>query len=65
MDMQVEELTLAWLKKLYPDISFVVEECGGNRQAEQFWLIDTIDSTSHFVRGWPFCSTMLALTNEG
>lgn len=65
IDLQVEEFASDKLKKLYQDISFVGEECGGDREAERFWLMDPIDGTLHFMRGTPFCTTMLALVEEG
>ena len=55
-------------KELYaacPDIAFVGEEMGGNRDAEKFWLVDPIDATGHYMRGLPFTTTMLALIDNG
>ncbi len=65
LDLKVEEHAAAELKKIYPDIEFVGEEFGGNRQANRFWLMDPIDATGHFVRGLPFCTSMIALVEEG
>ncbi|MDP3769484.1 MAG: inositol monophosphatase [Candidatus Sungbacteria bacterium] len=65
LDIKIEEFFAEELKKRYPAIDFVGEETGGNRSAEQFWLVDPIDGTSHFVRGMPFCTTMLALIEKG
>lgn len=41
------------------------EEFGGDRKSETFWLSDPIDGTGHFIRGIPFCTTMLALVDKG
>lgn len=65
LDIKIEEFLAGELKKLYPAIDFAGEETGGNRNAEQFWLVDPIDGTAHFVRGLPFCTTMLALIEKG
>lgn len=65
MDIKVENLVKEKLFKLHPDIKFVGEECGGNRGAESFWLMDPIDGTQHYVRGLPFCTSMLALVENG
>lgn len=29
------------------------------------WLVDPIDGTAHFIRGLPFCTTMVALIENG
>lgn len=65
MDVKIENFSRIELAKIYPEISFVGEETGGNRQAQKFWLMDPIDGTQHFVRGLPFCTSMLALINNG
>jgi myo-inositol-1(or 4)-monophosphatase len=65
LDVEVEEYLKAELGKLYPEAGFVGEETGGDRSAETFWLCDPIDGTVYFVRGIPFCTTMLALIHQG
>ncbi|PIQ68144.1 MAG: hypothetical protein COV91_05740 [Candidatus Taylorbacteria bacterium CG11_big_fil_rev_8_21_14_0_20_46_11] len=65
LDTKVERFLRTEFKKLYPDIDFVGEEDGGDRTKERFWLVDPIDGTSHFVRGMPFCTTMVALIDKG
>jgi myo-inositol-1(or 4)-monophosphatase len=65
LDVQVEEYLRDTLANVYPDISFVGEETGGDRSASVKWLCDPIDGTAHFVRGTPFCTTMLALIEDG
>lgn len=65
LDVKVESFVSNRLQKLYPSIQFVGEEGGGDRTAERFWLLDPIDGTSHFIRGLPFCTTMLALIDKG
>lgn len=65
IDQVVENRLKEDLAALLPDIPFVGEEYGGDRASETFWLSDPIDGTSHYIRGIPFCSTMLALIDEG
>jgi myo-inositol-1(or 4)-monophosphatase len=65
LDQKVEKFLKDRLAEIYPDIEFVGEEYGGNRDAKKFWLVDPIDGTGHYVRGLPFCSTMLALIEDG
>ena len=47
-----------------PSVGIVGEEAGG-QMPKRFWTIDPIDGTSHFVRGNPFCMTMIALVDHG
>lgn len=65
LDLRVEEFLKSEFAKFYPDVAFVGEETGGNRSAERFWLVDPIDGTTHFIRGMPFCTTMVALIENG
>lgn len=64
LDVRVENFLREELAKHYPDITFVGEETGGDRTAKKKWLCDPIDGTSYFVRGTPFCTTMLALIED-
>ncbi len=65
LDNEVETFLQTELKKIYPDVEFAGEEFGGSREGKRFWLVDPIDGTSLFLRGIPFCSTMLALVEDG
>lgn len=65
LDQKVEKFLKDKLAEAYPDIQFVGEEEGGNRDTECFWLVDPIDGTGHYIRGLPFCTTMLALIEKG
>ncbi|MEK7613615.1 MAG: inositol monophosphatase [Patescibacteria group bacterium] len=64
LDFEVEEFLARELRALDPHIEFVGEEYGGDRSHEAYWLVDPIDGTMHFVRGIPFCTTMVALIRE-
>ncbi len=61
IDVRVENFLREELANLFPEIAFVGEETGGDRTASRKWLCDPIDGTSYFIRGVPFCTTMLAL----
>ncbi len=65
VDTQVEKEVAAKLIELYPEIDFVGEEFGGNRDSKKMWLMDPIDGTGHYIRGMPFCTSMLALIEQG
>lgn len=65
IDRDVEKFLKTELQYVYADIEFVGEEFGGNRDAKTFWLCDPIDGTENYIRGLPFCTTMLALIDDG
>ena len=65
LDIDVETFVMAELTRIHSDIQFVGEERGGDRGAEKFWLMDPIDGTAHYIRGLPFCTSMLALVERG
>jgi histidinol-phosphatase len=54
------------LKARFPDHGYFGEEHGIERDDSEFlWLIDPIDGTKSFVRGYPFFSTQIALMHRG
>ena len=65
VDRDVEEYLKAEFYKIDPTIEFAGEEFGGSRDHKRLWLVDPIDGTLHFVRGMPFCTTMVALIEDG
>ncbi len=64
IDIEVEKRMSEMLRSAFPDVAFVGEEAGGDRNAEKFWLMDPIDGTLHYARGMPFCTSMLALIDR-
>lgn len=53
------------LRTAFPDHAFHGEEFGCEGSGEFLWLIDPIDGTKAFVRGYPFFSTQIALMHRG
>ena len=53
------------LRAHFPDHAFYGEEEGREGDSAFLWLIDPIDGTKSFVRGYPFFSTQIALMHEG
>ena len=50
----------------FPDHGFYGEETGSSAlDAEYLWLVDPIDGTKAFVRGYPMFSTQIALMHRG
>lgn len=64
LDIAVERHLKEQLTLVDASIGFFGEETGGNRDVERFWLCDPIDGTIPYVRGFPFCTTMLALVED-
>ncbi len=63
---EVDEAAEAAIKKIlrkkFPDYGFYGEESGFDRaDAEYLWLVDPIDGTKAFVRGYPIFSVQIAL----
>lgn len=65
LDTQAEEFIAKKLSIHYPETGFVGEESGKRDNSDRFWLVDPIDGTGHFIRGNPFCTTMIALVDDG
>ena len=53
------------LRAAFPDHAFYGEEEGREGEGDFLWLIDPIDGTKSFVRGYPFFSTQIALMHAG
>jgi histidinol-phosphatase len=65
-DVECEKAIKRVLSAAYPEHGFYGEELGReSADAEYVWLIDPIDGTKSFVRGYPFFSTQIALMHRG
>ena len=65
-DVESEKTIRKILLEAFPDDGFYGEETGQqSMDAEFLWLIDPIDGTKSFVRGYPFFSTQIALMHKG
>jgi len=65
-DIEAEEVIRRAITAAFPDHGFYGEETGSRGlDAEFLWLVDPIDGTRSFVRGYPFFSTQIALMRKG
>jgi len=65
-DRECEEAIRAVLKRATPDIPIYGEEFGHDPgESDSLWLVDPIDGTKAFVRGYGFFSTQIALLRHG
>ncbi|MEM6935551.1 MAG: inositol monophosphatase family protein [Pseudomonadota bacterium] len=62
-DVACEKAIYSIIADAFPEHGFFGEETGrqGNQGSSSLWLIDPIDGTKSFVRGYPFLSTQIAL----
>ncbi|HEX4895157.1 MAG TPA: inositol monophosphatase family protein [Solimonas sp.] len=66
VDVAAERAIKAVLLRRFPDYGFFGEETGKDQAgAEYLWLVDPIDGTKAFVRGYPIFSVQIALMHRG
>ena len=65
VDRAVEEAIRRVLRDAYPRHGLYGEEAGREGGGDFLWLIDPIDGTRSFVRGYPMFSTQIALMHAG
>ena len=65
-DVECEEAIRDILLARFPGHGFYGEETGlSDSGSSALWLVDPIDGTKGFVRGYPFFSTQIALMRDG
>jgi histidinol-phosphatase len=65
-DIEAEQVIRRAITSAFPDHGFFGEETGSRGLESEFlWLVDPIDGTRSFVRGYPFFSTQIALMQRG
>jgi len=63
-DREAEAVIKQVLRRGFPDHAFYGEEEGREGEGDFLWLIDPIDGTRSFVRGYPMFSTQIALMHR-
>jgi myo-inositol-1(or 4)-monophosphatase len=64
VDRAAEQAAMRVLRDGAPDIPILAEEAGGIR-AERMWVVDPIDGTTNFLRGFPVVGVSVALVEAG
>ena len=64
-DREAEGAIKQVLRGAFPTHAFYGEEEGREGEGDFLWLIDPIDGTRSFVRGYPMFSTQIALMHRG
>lgn len=66
VDVAAEQLIKSRLQARFPDHGFYGEETGrSDADSDYLWLVDPIDGTKSFVRGYPMFSVQIALMHRG
>ncbi len=61
VDRRAEQAIIARLREAFPDHGFLGEEGGASGTGEYRWIIDPIDGTLNFSRGYPHFCVSIAL----
>jgi myo-inositol-1(or 4)-monophosphatase len=64
VDRAAERAAIRLLREGAPDIPVLAEESGGV-VSERMWVVDPIDGTTNFLRGFPVVGVSVALVEEG
>jgi myo-inositol-1(or 4)-monophosphatase len=65
VDLAAERTIVEALRDQYPEHDILTEETrAGARRSRYQWVIDPLDGTGNFVRGYPCFSTSVALTQD-
>lgn len=65
-DLKCDDFLLKQIIAKYPSHSILSEENGVHENNSEFkWIVDPIDGTRNFMRGYPFWGTLLAVEYQG
>lgn len=67
IDKSAEAAIIEVIKAAYPDHTVIAEESGliKNKDEESQWIIDPIDGTTNFIRGFPHFAISIAYRHKG
>ncbi|GHH56563.1 MULTISPECIES: inositol monophosphatase family protein [Gammaproteobacteria] len=65
VDADAEKVIVKELKRAYPDYGIFGEEGGLQGNGRQMWVIDPLDGTSNYLRGFPHYCVSIALVENG
>ena len=65
LDLQLERDMRQRVLTTYPTHGFLGEEDGASGQSEWMWVVDPIDGSMNFLRGFPHYSVSIALLRQG
>lgn len=63
VDVKAEQAIIQTIHKAYPGHGFIAEESGSyHEDADYVWIIDPLDGTRNYIRGFPFYAVSIALS---
>jgi myo-inositol-1(or 4)-monophosphatase len=65
VDALAEAEIVRELRRAYPDHAVLGEESGASGSGRHTFVIDPLDGTSNFLRGWPHFAVSIALCDNG
>jgi len=65
VDADAEKVIVKELRRAYPDYAVVGEEGGSQGKGRFTWVIDPLDGTSNYLRGFPHYCVSIALVDNG
>ncbi len=66
VDLACEQEIIEIIQKAYPEHSIMTEESGLlDKDPEWQWVVDPLDGTTNFIRGFPHCAVSIALKHKG
>jgi len=65
VDQQAEKEIIRAINRAYPDHSILAEESGEHAGNDYQWIIDPLDGTTNFLRGFPQFSVSIAMKYRG
>lgn len=66
MDREAENLIYAMLKREFPTYDFLGEESRASSRCQVTkWIVDPLDGTTNYARGYPFFNVSIALEKKG
>ena len=64
VDSEAETLIIRELRRAFPDVAILGEESGAMGKGRSTFVIDPLDGTSNYLRGWPhFCVSIAQVEN--
>lgn len=64
-DVACEKEIITTIKKHFPEHNIIAEECGGAEKSGYSWIIDPIDGTMNFSRGWDMWGVSVGVVLDG
>ena len=65
VDRKAEQEIISVLHKAYPNHGILAEESGRQKGNEFVWVIDPLDGTTNYLRGFPHFAVSIALQKNG